>query len=90
MSNDDHDAHTSAPVADLDPPLAATKRCKHDSEMVNEVNARLLKIKAVADLVMCSRVGDLADDTLGHVGWLLIDLVDETKAIVSETKEMPA
>lgn len=88
MSNNDHDAHASAPVAELPPPRAATRRCKHDSEMVNEVNARLLKIKAVADLVMCSRVGDLADDTLGNIGWLLIDLVDETKSIVSETSEV--
>lgn len=67
-------------------------RCKHDVEMVNEVTERMLKMKAVADLLLCSRAGDLAEDTLNNIGWLLIDMADEAWAIVCErkTEEVPA
>lgn len=88
MSNNDHDANAFDPVAGPTPPRTATPRCKHDAKMVDEINARLLKIKAVADLMMCTRGGDLPDDTLGNIGWLMIDLVEEAKDILSETREV--
>lgn len=67
-----------------------TDRPWRDVEMVNEVTERLLKMKAVADLMLCVRAGDLAEDTMTNVGWLLVDMIDETKEIVCETKEVSA
>lgn len=63
-------------------------RSIHDVQMVNEVTERLLKMKAVADLMLCSRASDLAEDTMSNVGWLLVDMIDETKAIVCSTEEV--
>lgn len=80
-------ANKSVPQANEPAPIG---RCKHDVEMVNEVSARLLKMKAVVDLMLCSRAGDLAQDTLNNLGWLLIDMVDEMKAIVCESQEAAA
>lgn len=76
---------TSEPPAEK-----AMRRCVHDAGMVNEVTERLLKMKAVGDLMLCSSAGDLAEDTLNNLGWLLVDMIDETKAIVCETKEAQA
>lgn len=59
-----------------------------DIQMVNEVTERLLKMKAVADLMLCVRADDLAEDTMTNVGWLLVDMIDETKAIVCGTEEV--
>ena len=64
--------------------------CKHDTEMVNEVNARLLKMRAVVDLMMCSDGLSFMKDTLPNIGWLLLEMIDETKAIVNEKAEVTA
>lgn len=72
------------------PDTKTSQRCKHDVSMVNEVDARVLKMKAIADLMLSSRSGDLAEDTVSNIGWLLIDMADELRAIVGEKVEVTA
>jgi hypothetical protein len=64
--------------------------CKHDVEMVNEVDERLAKILAVADILMCTESSGLLRDTMANIGWLLMDLTQEVKEIVNEKKEATA
>lgn len=66
------------------------QRCKHDVSMINEVDERMLKIKAIADLMLSSRSIDLAEDTVTNIGWLLIGMADEVRAIVNEKEEVAA
>lgn len=65
-------------------------RCKHDSQMVNEVNERLIKMKAVVDLMMCAKDDELVEGTLSGAAWLLFDLISETRTIVGEKQEATA
>ena len=67
---------------------AQPERCKHDTEMVNEVNARLSKIKAVTDLMLCSSCDHLADNTMSNIGWLLMEMLDEVHQIVNARMEV--
>lgn len=80
-------ANESVPQANEPAPIG---RCKHDVEMVNEVNERVLKMKAVADLLLCTNAGDLEQGTLNNIGWLLIDMLSEINDVVGEHKEVVA
>ena len=66
---------------------AQPERCKHDTEMVNEVNARLCKIKAVTDLMLSNRGDDLDDTTMSNIGWLLMGMLGEVHQIVNAPME---
>lgn len=64
---------------------AAPARSKHDVNMVNEVSERLAKALAVADLLMTHNdMGIVAQETTSSIGWLLFDLLSETKELVEE------
>lgn len=64
---------------------AAPARSKHDADMVDEASERLAKALAVADLLMTHNdMGMVAKATTNSIGWLLFDLLSETKELVEE------
>lgn len=64
---------------------AAPARSKHDVNMVNKASERLAKALAIADLMMTHGDPELvAQETTSNIGWLLFDLLSETKELVEE------
>lgn len=65
-------------------------RSKHDVEMVDAVSVRLDKARAVLDLLMTVDTQQLFKDTVADAGGLVIDLLDEARALVTEEERAAA